>query len=412
MKETIILRLGEQLPEKDDIVSWSIFRAEEKVRLGRGPLSEAATMCAARQVVVLVPGSSVMLTKVAVPTQNRQRMLKAIPFMLEEQLTEDIDDLHFALGNKDSDGVSVAVIRHDLMHTWQQSLWQVGIEADLITSDFFAVPLQDNSWSILLEDDHALVHQTGQRGFSIENNTLQIMLVPELLGDELKPEHIYVTDCRDGENECASWLKQLCEEQGIELHYETESQEVMTVFQVTPSLLINFMQGDYSRRERWGKMLRPWKPAAAMLSVLLLLSFVTLVTDNYVYSSKDEALNSEIEQLYRTTFPDARKVVNPRLQMERKLEALKGGSVGAESGFLALLDKVGPILKGTSDLNLSNMRFSEGHLDLDLKIGDLQALDKLKNGLIEKTGLTVEIQSASSKKDQVEARMQIRGAGA
>jgi len=54
-------------------------------------------------------------------------------------------------------------------------------------------------------------------------------------------------------------------------------------------------------------------------------------------SKRSEALQTETEKVFRHTFPDARKMNNLRVRMERDLEKLyktKGQSTG---GFLDLL---------------------------------------------------------------------------
>ena len=62
-----------------------------------GTLSQAAGEAAARRVVVLVPGSEVLLAEIRVPGTNRQKVLRAIPYALEEQVAEDVEALHLSL---------------------------------------------------------------------------------------------------------------------------------------------------------------------------------------------------------------------------------------------------------------------------------------------------------------------------
>ncbi len=68
-------------------------------------------------------------------------------------------------------------------------------------------------------------------------------------------------------------------------------------------------------------------------------------------------------------------------------------------------------LKQVENLILQRVSYHDGKLDLALVIGDLQALDQLKQQLIEQAGMTVDIQSASALNDRVEARLQLAKRG-
>src|SRR3977135_529394 len=65
-----------------------------------GPLSLAAPRAVGRRICVLVPGTDVLLTEPEVPMKAGTKLHQVVPFALEEQLADDIDDLHFAIGNE------------------------------------------------------------------------------------------------------------------------------------------------------------------------------------------------------------------------------------------------------------------------------------------------------------------------
>src|SRR5262249_7770989 len=85
-----------------------------------GPLSLAATRAVGRRICVLVPGTDVLLAEPEVPMKAGTKLQQVVPYALEEQLADDIDDLHFAIGKRapDSQRTPVAVIRKALMEEW------------------------------------------------------------------------------------------------------------------------------------------------------------------------------------------------------------------------------------------------------------------------------------------------------
>jgi general secretion pathway protein L len=108
--------------------------------------------------------------------------------------------------------------------------------------------------------------------------------------------------------------------------------------------------------------------------------------------------------VYRRAFPEARNVANPRLQMEQHLAQLRGGGGGS---FVPLMVKAGPILRGQAGLELTALRYKDGALDVDLIVGDFQAIDRLKQVLAGQ-GLRVEVQNASARGGKTEGKLRLR----
>jgi general secretion pathway protein L len=66
----------------------------------RGPLALAAAVGATAKIVVLAPATQVLLAEPDLPPGSGAKLARAVPFALEEQLTEDIDHLYFAIGRR------------------------------------------------------------------------------------------------------------------------------------------------------------------------------------------------------------------------------------------------------------------------------------------------------------------------
>ena len=94
--------------------------------------------------------------------------------------------------------------------------------------------------------------------------------------------------------------------------------------------------------------------------------------------------------------------------MEQHLTALRGGT-GNVGEFLELLLEVSGPTANLGGVEIDRLSYKEGELNIALKISDLQRLEQLKDSLSGDTHMTVEIQSATTQKNRVEARLQIKG---
>lgn len=407
-------------PSSPDEVDW--LRMDEPTRhdltVHHAPLPEIAAAAAGCRVILLVPSAEVLLTTAAVPGGSRQKIASAVPYALEEQLASDVDNLHFALGERRDDGrTSTAVMVKTQLGAWLERLRQAGIEPDAIAPDILALPWVNGTWTVLMDGDRTLVRTSLQAGFVADGDNLDTLLRLALneAGDA-RPERIRIIHPLAAPaalaHPCAS------ESNPSELSYDLDATvDTETVDEPVLAILsrgydepgaINLLQGAYSRREQLGRLWRPWRPVAALAAVLLLIQGGMTVADYMRLNSERQALAKQIEQVYLQTFPDARKVVNARVQMEERLKELRGGGAD-EAGFMGLLADIGPGLKETPSVEVQRISYNEGKIDLALLIADLQSLDKLKQRLTTQRGLSVDIQSAANRDGRVEALLQIKG---
>jgi len=140
------------------------------------PLQEMAGLAQGKQVVVLVPAERLVLTRVAVPTSSRQRQLQAVPYLLEDLLAEDVEQLHFALGSYRKGEVAVAVSAHEQMRRWLQRLAEGGIRAKSMLPDVLALPFEEGTWSVALAEERALVRTGRETGFCCDSGNLSLLL--------------------------------------------------------------------------------------------------------------------------------------------------------------------------------------------------------------------------------------------
>jgi len=124
-----------------------------------GPLSLAAPRAAGRRICVLVPGTDVLLTEPEVPMKAGTKLQQVVPFALEEQLADDIDDLHFAIGKRaaDSSRTPVAVIRRSLMDEWLMALRSNGLEPEAMYTESDLLPQNPGQAIALMEEDVVIV---------------------------------------------------------------------------------------------------------------------------------------------------------------------------------------------------------------------------------------------------------------
>ncbi|HUI61696.1 MAG TPA: type II secretion system protein GspL, partial [Steroidobacteraceae bacterium] len=158
MADWLLLRMSRAA---DQPATWITVdpRGNPSGPLQSGPLSLAAPRAAGRRVCVVVPGTDVLLAEPDVPMKAGTKLQAVVPYALEEQLADDIDDLHFAIGKRvgESSRTPVAVVRKALMDEWLTTLRSSGIEPEFIYADSDLLPQNPGQAVALLEEDVVVV---------------------------------------------------------------------------------------------------------------------------------------------------------------------------------------------------------------------------------------------------------------
>jgi general secretion pathway protein L len=370
-------------------------------------LTDAAGESAGQRVVVLVSGADALLTRVSIPgSSSRQKLLRAVPYALEEQVSEDVEDLHFAVGVAMEEGAwPVAVISRHVIQDLTEDALEAGLDIQQVIPEVLALPYRGNETSVLVENDVALVRTDQSAGFAVDSDNLGMLLAARMTDEEdsLPPLHLFVPE---------DSLQPDTGEYVGETRVEPFAGDPLYVFaQGLDGRAINLLQGDFSRSNDWVALLRPWRATAALLVAGIILSNVVMGIDYFRLKSESEQLRTQIEQTFKTAMPETRRIVNPRIQMQQQLDKLQHKS-GTAGGFLSLLSQSGEVLKGMQGVQVDGASFRAGRLDVDLKVSNLQLLDQLKQELMKSGRLTVEIQSATTGADQrVQSRLRIAGVG-
>ena len=103
MTEWLLLRVAR---EPEGPWSWAVVDAAGQLLVAPGESTGAPLLAAAagRRVALLLPGADVALLSATLPAGNEARLLPLVPFALEDQVSQDIELLHFALGPRDTAG--------------------------------------------------------------------------------------------------------------------------------------------------------------------------------------------------------------------------------------------------------------------------------------------------------------------
>ncbi|MGH1536991.1 MAG: type II secretion system protein GspL [Gammaproteobacteria bacterium] len=411
MEETIIIYIQSELlqnlsGEDSHFVKW-IKLDEDGVPITRGAearLEQVSSVTQNANVIVLLPLEQMLLTNVNTRARKQKHLQKAVPFALEDELADDVENLHFALGQRYGENdFPVAVIDKQTLDLVLDELSSVGIYPDLLTADIFGLPFREGTWTILIENERALVRTEKYQGFTIDLHNLQQMLTSSLRQAEVTPAELNVYCC----DEQQTGIKKL--NLPISTNELDDCPPGLFADGLDENECINLLQSSYRKKDKRHRQVGPWKVAAMLFGVWIALAFMSVFLDHGRLSKQEKNLNAQVVQIMKQTFPDMQNVSadSARTKMEARLKNFMDmTSAGSQASFMELLAMSGESMKQAGKVDIDTMNYREGKLNMNVKSADVQILDNVKQSLKSKNYST-DIQSANTQGNTVEAKLVI-----
>jgi general secretion pathway protein L len=381
-------------------VQWILHTDDQELdNCGKITLEHANSLVQGRQVIVLLPIEDVFVTQLAIHAKNKKQLKKAIPFALEDELADDIEELHFATGSKTADGKHpVAVISKAKLEYLIDTLAELKIVPHLITIDIFGIHIEDNHWTLCIDQKHVIARVDKYNGFGCELRDLNdfIQIMTEAQGQ--KPEMINVY-CHPDED-----IKELQKEPNVFVHDFWKPTNFVIGFDVEQS--INFLQGPYAKSDKQSITLRPWKIAAVLATIWIGLLMTQIGIENWQLNKIDSQLKAEIDRVFLQTFPQASTTQNARKRMEQEVKRLTSSDTSDQSttDFLKLLYHISYELNKEDNVSIVDIRYRGNQLALEIHTKDVQILEKAKTNLQAKD-IQAELKSAKSEDNFIRAQL-------
>ncbi|MDX1571613.1 MAG: type II secretion system protein GspL [Xanthomonadales bacterium] len=363
-------------------------------RVSRGHFADWQGQAGAEAVRLLVPGEDVLVTEVSLVARQRSKLLQALPYAVEDQLIGEIDSYHFALGPElGKDRYLVAAVARQTLDAWLEPFLAANLRVTAVIPDTLAVAATAGTLVVVFDEERALLRAGPGDAFAASGADEISTLIELAETDRVAVYGQVPARVRQD----SDWETHEPETPALPLLMQTLDRAVS----------VDLRQGDYAESEANDEHpLGVWR-WVAVLAVLAILLETGIHAAGYLQQkSRQEALQAEAERLLTSTFPQIQRVVDPRLQMAQALDELRRGRSGESSGVLYLLRLAGPALAAERAIALQTLTYRGGTLTVEVEADELSQIEALRQRL-ESGALQARIESATTRDDQVRARLRI-----
>ncbi len=382
---------------------WAYVDADGRVKdvIYEGDPALLAEAVIHHEVIVLVPAEDVFVTVTQMPKMNRTRLLQAVPYALEEQLIDDVDETHVAIGERDEQGrLPVAVVSHEKMREWLALLASWQVQAERLLPASLALDGDEQNWHAGIINNTALVKTGRHQGLGCDEINFAALLDLAVQNATPTPQSIRISNASDHAFMNALSLPITIEEERVsppqlltELAYNAATQS------------FNLLQGNYAlKKPKFPPLKKLWKVTSYLAIAWVVLLFLYPLISYFILSHRVSAIDAQIATIYKRHFPESRSVIAPKLRMEEKLNRLNA-QLGANKAF-TLLAYLGKGISATPSIVLKRLDFQNNQLTLELTAANSEDFSTFTDYLAQQ-GLNVKQQNADLNGAHVNATLVI-----
>jgi len=315
-----------------------------------------------------------------VPAKSQRAIRLAVPYMLEDELAQDVEQLFFAYADikdgSDDNNCFVGVVEHQQMQNWQSWLKTAELDCKVLIPDALALPLNNEAWQAIQIEQQVLIRQGHWQAHTIDSSLWSMMTVSWSKNESPVIIENY-SQLPDSDSE-------------LTLNEQAEELPLALLAQHAIKQPFNLLQGDYLVKTQRSPVIKTWAWAAGIavcaLLVNLLFKSITLLQLN----NQQVAVEQEIISTYKAAFPKTKRVrvATIRSQLKRKLSEI--GSSSNNESFLLMLDKLVPAFSQVPQLKPDSVKFDgkRNEIRMQATANDYQHFEKFKT-LLEANQLSV-----------------------
>lgn len=384
MSEFLTVRLSS---EPQSPVQWLVWSTSQQEVIASGELSsweqldELTPYAEKRSCIALLPGNECLIKRVEIPKGAARQFDSMLPFLLEDEVAQDIEDLHLTILDKDSTHATVCGVDRE----WLKQALDLFREANIIfrkvLPDTLAVPFEEPGISALQIDQHWLLRQGNYQAVSISEAWLPMFLQSDwvVADDEEQATTIFSYTAMPSEDvqqqSGANW-----QAKPAELVMSLLSQQAITSG-------VNLLTGTFKTKSSFSKYWRVWQKVAIAACLLVAVIVTQQVLKVQQYEAQAQAYRMESERIFRAVLPGKQRIPTVSyLKRQMNDEAKKyGGSGDGESllGWLALLPET---LGQVKSIEVESIRYdgNRSEVRLQAKSSDFQHFETARVKLEER----------------------------
>lgn len=387
-----LLRIRCSLADTTKRCDWALLEVGREAQSGIDHLADLGQLARSAEMLQwVIPATEVLLVRSKLPPGSPQRGGTVLAYAVEELIIGDPEQQHVtALGADDGDWSVLAIMDKQGYQARMREIEALGVNNVELHHEALLLPWQADQWSMAWDGHEGFLRHGEHLASAIDS------------GDPASPPlalRLLLAEAGSGGGAPAALAVYALADRPAAMP-DAEAWSVALGIRVRLAGSWDWRSAQSgqgvpleTRRRRWRPPTLDWRrlrPALWMLLAALSVHALALVIDWSVLAGEKRQLRQQMEARFRAVFPDAVAVVDPALQMRRKLAEARHAAGAVDDGdFLPMVGKVAEAMQEIPPGSLRSLSYETGRLTIDLPGLDAIALQRLRARLSQ-TGLSLE----------------------
>ena len=409
--------------------------------------------------VASFPAERISYRNIQVPFKQQKKIRQMLPYELEPALPFAVDDLIIdfqtiaLLEQSDHSGLIVAAVAKTDLQAYLDTLASHNIEPEIVTvggypaalclarntdspENFMFVDIDNHKCSVfaVLSREVCLIRSfpihSGNSALAAESLSINIRRTwsafEEIFGIDFQPESLFVTGYRPDDPE---FEQNMAKTLGISVKQTDLASAVKIEGRPHPGYSssrmdnafalalmgakgingLNFRRGPFAAKKFWVEHKKSLLKTGVLAGLVILLAFFNVALDSYFMEKKLARLNRQITEIFISTFPNIKTVIDPYQQMQAEIRALKKNAIipegsGPHIRSIDILNNISRLIPKETDVNLTKLVIGPESVMISGDTDTFNAVDDIKSRL-EKAEILKKITINSANIDRTDNRV-------
>lgn len=331
---------------------------------------------------VVLPATLAKPYIVQLPTLKKAAL--TVPNLLEDDLIQDTDELHFALDAKQTINhhYLATVIDKNLLANILEKLNALALAPDIISHDFIWTPEP----TLFLTERYALLNEVDKAA----------VFAPDIVSFYQHHPDTRVMTFSNTHPSLAKTIHYPAEDKHTDTYQTYFAKECMN------SSVCNLLQGAFQKKT--SHLSRFPLISYGIALTALLLFFGAHITQYATYKQELNGITHQNQTLYKVFFPNSQGMVSPRFRIEQLLKSQHDNA--SDHRFFDLLHALNQTAASHTDIQFEQIQFEDGGLELDITAKTFDRLETFKTAF-KQHPVNIKQLSAKTQRKVVKARWRI-----
>ncbi|UCH21757.1 MAG: pilus assembly protein PilM [Deltaproteobacteria bacterium] len=413
--------------------------------------------------IASLPADQISMRNISVPFKQSKKIKQVLPFELEPTLPYAVQDLVIDFrvvsteGQTNQTNLLAAAIDISTLKKYLELLSSFEIEPEIVTVGSYPIAvclssladIPENAMFVDMDDEKSTLtaFKSGQiclirsfpTGFDgttrlaslCKNIQRTIHAFEDTTSLALRPDKIFITGSSLDEN---GFENQMTQELGIPTQRmdlvrdinlkldnhplpswnpnKMDSALALALIDVAGIRGLNFRKGPFAVKKRWAEHKKSLIRTGILAVAVLLLALANIVVDFYAKQQKLDTLNTQIGTIFKSTFPDVERIVDPVQQMRVKIEEVRRVSLSPEKSvnnkqMVDILNEISNRISKQINVEFTRLVIGEDSVLISGDTAAFNSVDEMKSQL-EHGNIFKEVTIVSTNKDKSGNRIRFK----